>query len=169
MSGLDFTVGHAALAATDPTELARGGETCPGSFHDQFALHLGKAGHNVEEEAARGCLGVYAVRQTAKVHLAGLERVHEIHQPFHAPPQAIQLPDDYGVTGTQLRKGIIKARANQPTPTYLDREDSITTKLFKRIELKGEILIVRRNAGISDWHTEGAAFLCGSTRWHRYS
>ena len=42
-----------------------------------------------------------------------LERIHEIHQPFYAPPQAIQLPNDKGITGTQVRECIIEARSNQ--------------------------------------------------------
>jgi len=82
-------------------------------FRNQFALHLGEAGHDVKEEAAGGCLGVDAVRQAAEVYFARLERVHEIHEPFCAPPQAIQLPNDQRVTGTQVRPCIIEARANQ--------------------------------------------------------
>jgi hypothetical protein len=52
MSRFDLAVRHAALAAPDSTKLTRGGQTSPCPFYDQFALHLGEAGHDVEEEAA---------------------------------------------------------------------------------------------------------------------
>jgi hypothetical protein len=70
---------------------------------DQFALHPGEAGHNVEKEAAGGCLGVDAVSQAAEVNFARLERIHEIHKPFYASPQAIQLPNDQRIPGAQVR------------------------------------------------------------------
>lgn len=102
MCCFDLAVGHAALATADPTKLARGGETGPCPLDNQFALHLGEAGHDVEEEAAGGRFGVDAVGQAAEVNLTRFERIHEIHKPFYAPPQAIQFPNDQGIAGTQV-------------------------------------------------------------------
>ena len=69
MRSLYFAVGHAALAAADSAQLTRGGKAGPCPFDDQFALHLGKAGHDVEEEATGGCLRVDAVGQAATGYL----------------------------------------------------------------------------------------------------
>jgi hypothetical protein len=59
------------------TELAGRSESSAGSLNDQFAFHLGEAGHDVEEEAAGrcSCLGVDPVRQTAEVNLTRFERI----------------------------------------------------------------------------------------------
>jgi hypothetical protein len=164
-----FAFSHATLATADPSKLAGSGEAGPRPLDDQLALHLGEAGHDVKEEPSGGCLCVDAVGQAAEVHLARLERVHEIHEAFYAPPQAIELPNDQRVTGTQVRQCIIEAWANQSGTAYFVREYPVTSGLLECIQLKRKILIVRRDAGIPYWHTGADAFLCGATRWHRYS
>ena len=88
MGRLNLAVGHSTLATADPAKLARGGEACTCPLDDQSAFHLSKAGHDVEEEAAGGCLGVDTVRQAEEVQVARLKGVHEIHEPLDAPPQS---------------------------------------------------------------------------------
>lgn len=100
MCRFDLAIGHAALPAADPSKLAGGGEPGPRPLEYQIALHLGEAGLDMEEEPSGGCLGVDAVGQATEVYGALLERVHEIHEAFYAPPQAIQLPCDQRVTDT---------------------------------------------------------------------
>jgi hypothetical protein len=136
MCRFDLAVGHAAFATADTPKLARGGQTSLGPFHDQLTLHLGEAGHDVEEEAAGGCLGVDTVCQAAEVHFARLKGGHEIHEPLYAPTQAIQLPNDQRVSGSQVRQCINEARANQPGAAHFVREYSLAAGLFERIELE---------------------------------
>jgi hypothetical protein len=98
---------------------------------------LGEAGHDVEEEPARRRLGVDPVRQAPEMDVAGFEGIDQIHEPFDAPPEPIQLPDDQRVAATQVRKRIIETGASQPSAAGLIREDAITAGLLKGIELQG--------------------------------
>jgi hypothetical protein len=43
------------------------------AFQDQLPLHLRQAGHHVEKEAARRCLGVDALRQALEVGALALQ------------------------------------------------------------------------------------------------
>ena len=61
-----------------------------------------------------------------------------------------------------MREGIIKAGASQPSTASFVREDTIAARLLNGIELKGQILIIRRDARIPDRQTLAAA-LAGSS------
>lgn len=62
-----------------------------------------------------------------------------------------------------MRQCIIEAWAHQPGTPYFVREYSVTTGFLERIELKREILVIRRDADIPYGHSGGAVFLCGAT------
>jgi hypothetical protein len=63
----------------------------------------------VEKEAPCGRLRVDPVCDALKMHLLGFKFFDEVHQSFHAAPEAIQLPDHEGIGLAQLGQ-----RAFQP-------------------------------------------------------
>jgi hypothetical protein len=86
---LYFTFRHLTPAATNASELARGGKTGPCPFDNQFALHLSEASHDVKEEPPRWRPGIDAIGEASEMDVAGFECIDQIHEPFHASPQPI--------------------------------------------------------------------------------
>jgi len=71
------------------------------------------------------------------MHVSGFEGIDQIHEPFHASPQAIQLPNDQRVAGTQVRQCIIEAGTSQPSAAGFVRENAIAASLLEGVELQG--------------------------------
>lgn len=76
--------------------------------------------------------------------------VHEIHEALNAAPQAVELPDDQGVAGTQMGERLVETGANPPSTTGFVREHPVAACLLEGIELKRQILVFSRDSGIPD-------------------
>lgn len=77
------------------------------------------------------------------MHITGLEAINQIHEPFDTPPQPIQFPDDQCVASAQMRECIVEPWPGQPSAAGFVREDTIAVGLLERVELQGQILIIR--------------------------
>jgi hypothetical protein len=147
-----LALGHKPLPAPYPALTPGCLETCPGTLDDQLPLHLGQTGHDMEEEPPRRRRGVDLVGQALEVYLAPLELSHQVDQPLHPTPQAIQLPDHQGIARPDVGQGLPEPWPVRPGPAHLVGEQPLASGPIQGIRLQGQVLVLGGHPGVADAH-----------------
>lgn len=140
-----------------PAALTPASEGSLQAFHGAFAVEveevLSHGPMHLQGEASVGSGAVELLGQGAEVDLLDPETVDRTHHLDEGAAQAIELPDHQDVCGTEIGEGGLELRAFGPSlAALLLLEDPLATGLGQRIALQVQVLILGRDAGISDEH-----------------
>jgi hypothetical protein len=106
----------------------------------------------VEEEPAGRGRHVDLNGQAAKLDPAAPPIRHEIDQPLHRAPQSIQFSDDQHITAPEMGQGLAQPGALGLRGRGLVGEEAFAPGLLQGVELEGELLLIRRDPGVTDPH-----------------
>jgi len=103
--------GHDRRSAALAAASSGGGQSGGRAFADEVAFELGQGGEHVEDELATRSGGVDCLLQAAEPDATIGQAGDGVDQVAQGAAEAIQLPDDQGVTGTQLVQDLLEDRA----------------------------------------------------------
>ena len=121
-----------------------------GALDGQLTFHLGKAGHDVEEEAPGRRAGVDGVGEAPELDALLVQLADQIDKLLDRAAQPVELPDDQGVALTQHFERFAQARTVCPCAAHLILEDLLASGLGQGFTLQLKVLILRGNARITD-------------------
>lgn len=108
---------------------------------NEIALHLGQRRHDMKEEASTGRGCVDPVGDAGEMDTSSGQFTDKLDELAHGTTQAIELPNDEGVTWPEMRLGVIQPGPLSATSADLVREHSFATGALQRVDLKVEPLI----------------------------
>ena len=106
----------------------------------------------MEEEPARRRTGVDGVGEALELDALLVQMANQIDQLLDAAAQTIQLPDHERVTLAQHFESLGQAGTRGPRAAHLVLKDLLAASLGQGFALKFQVLILRRDARITDQH-----------------
>jgi len=93
-----------------------------------------------------------------KPELGGGERLDALLEVEEVPAETVQTPDHKRVPRPGEVEGLRQARLRQDRAAdTLVAKDALTLRRGQGVELKAQVLIFRRNAGVADQHVRNLA------------
>ena len=89
-------------------------------------------------------------------------RVNLAHEILQRAPEAVEPPDDQGISTTELLEAPLKLRPMLRGPRRLLLVDLLAARFFQGVQLQVEFLLAGRDPGVSDVHGEIWLYLWGS-------
>jgi hypothetical protein len=139
----------ATVAAADPGRGQHRGSALP----DQVAFELGQGRENVEHQLAARSGGVDRLLQTPEPDAVVGEAGDGVDQVTQGPAEAVELPDDQGVAGTQLVQDLLKDRSVGAGAAGGLGEHPIAAGALQGVDRELEVLVGGGDAGIAEQMT----------------
>ena len=141
-----------AWGPTDPrTSRACGGKARARALADEFTLEFGQCRHEMEDEPSSGGTCVETLGERANADAACGQILDEADQMHQRAAEAIEPPDDQGIAGLKYSQSGIEAGTRMlgtGNPPIL--KDRCAARTTERIVLQVEVLLVRRDAGVTN-------------------
>src|SRR4028118_634274 len=103
---------------------------------------LGKGANHVHHHATSRCGGVNRFRDTGKMSLCCINLLHNQQQILERAGEAIEFPDDDGVTLSQLLQHLMKLRTIPTTTRGGFRKDALDSSFLKSLLLERIALVI---------------------------
>src|SRR5208337_854721 len=127
-------------------------EPGPGPLADDVPLELGQGGEDVEDQLPAAGGRVDALLEASEADLPFLEMSHGLDEVPDAAAQAVELPDDEGVTLPEVCEGLIESRPCGTGTTGLVGEEPLAAGAIQGVGLEIEALLEGGDACIADQH-----------------
>jgi hypothetical protein len=116
---------------------------------DEVAFELGQGGEHMEHQLAAGGGGVDCLLETAEPNPTVGEDGDGVDQVAQGAAEAVEFPDDQGVTGAQLVQKLLEDRAVGAGAAGGLGEHAVAAGTFESIDLELGVLVGGGDAGIA--------------------
>ena len=140
------------VAASDSSILAGGVKSCHGSLSQHGALELREAADNLHHHPARGGGCIDGFCETPKTGVRFFDSVHQREQVSQRSRDSVQLMDDHDVIFAKLVHETLQLGSIPSSAGSFLAKDALTTSRREGDQLDVKVLLLGRNAGISNQH-----------------
>jgi hypothetical protein len=140
------TDGRPPWAAASPGS----GQPGAGPLADKVAFELSQGGEHAQDELAAGGGGVDRLLQAAEPDAAVGRAGDGVDQVPKGAAQAVQFPDDQGVTGPELVQELLEDGAVAASAAGGLGEDPVAAGTFQGVDLELGLLIGGGDAGVAE-------------------
>jgi hypothetical protein len=127
-----------------------GGQPGAGAFADEVAFELGQGGEDVEDELAAGGGGVDRLLQAAEPDAALGQAGDGVDQVAQGAAEAVELPNDQGVTRAQLVQELLEDGAVGAGAAGGLGEHPVAAGRLQGVDLELGLLVGGGDAGIAE-------------------
>ena len=133
-----------------------------GAFADESAFELCEGSEEVEDEPPAARISVDGLLQAPEAYAAGAEVLGPGDEVLERTAEAVEAPDDQGVSGPKVGERLRKVRSLGGAARGVF-EDPVATGFGERIAFEVEGLVVGGDAGVADQHR----FVSRNSSWDR--